>query len=446
MNFQRVSSVSGSDDGIVVLASELRMMLKARPDPESKSRRESLVTSTCVTVSHAVRGEGTRCRNSSTVRAAGDLAAEIRGALSRNGRRYFTSACHAGHAASGKHLVKRNYGEEFCFPPKDSAPLQSIHPRRRWQAGMLKHCSTAHEMDKQASRIRRVRRLWRRSTFKQSLARKSFANKTCASSHGLDRKFSDHSSASTSAQANGMGKMTTEGNIANDSLLNVYIQQSRLHLQSEPDPEPTVQAIEPQLKCQMQMCIEGHVPGNLVSMLGDAQLPGWSAHLILCLGGGATAAKPLACASRHTASSLLRDAVQLSAELRPIAQALVCASDWGCTEEVKFSHVHDSTLMLSVLTKFDIASSNRDQTSVGPEPICSDPLRSCMHTHGKRVGTSIAGLSKVVRRRTKAQAIEALRDSKANFEQVRVHRVGCLLANLAQRARSLSIRLVPTRS
>jgi len=259
MNFQRVSSVSGSDDGIVVLASELRMMLKARPDPESKSRRESLVTSTCVKVSHAVRGEGTRCRNSSTVRAAGDLAAEIRGALSRNGRRYFTSACHAGHAASGKHLVKRNYGEEFCFPPKDSAPLQSIHPRRRWQAGMLKHCSTAHEMDKQASRIRRVRRLWRRSTFKQSLARKSFANKTCASSHGLDRKFSDHSSASTSAQANGMGKMTTEGNIANDSLLNVYIQQSRLHLQSEPDPEPTVQAIEPQLKCQMQMCIEGHV-------------------------------------------------------------------------------------------------------------------------------------------------------------------------------------------
>jgi len=60
------------------------------------------------------------------------------------------------------------------------------------------------------------------------------------------------------------------------------------------------------------------------SVTGNGHLPGCLAHLTLLLGGGAAAARPLACAC--SALTLLPDSRRFAAELRPAAHALRCAA------------------------------------------------------------------------------------------------------------------------
>lgn len=191
---------------------------------------------------------------------------------------------------------------------------------------------------------------------------------------------------------------------------------------------------------------------NLASVVGDSQLPGWSARLILCLGGGARTAKPLACTNRHIAWSLLRDSVQLSAELRPIAQALTCASVWGDQEEGNFSCVQDSSTVLSALARLDIGPCNPALHS-DVALRCTGTASSCVDTLMLHADADASGLLPATdctvttkpRRQTRDRAMKALRDCKVNIEQVRVQRVGCLLSRLAERARSLSQRLAAPR-
>lgn len=194
----------------------------------------------------------------------------------------------------------------------------------------------------------------------------------------------------------------------------------------QPSAVAPLAAAPPFQQCQIQRSWTSRCTINLASIVGDAQLPGWSARLILHLGRGAHAAKPLACVSRDTAWSLLRDAVQLSAELRPIAHALAGASAWGDKEEIQFACVQNSGTMLSVFATLDIGS------SIVGESSASNRVRD--------EGALASELRRRPRRQTQVRAMDALHDSEVRFEQVRVNRVGCLLSNLAQRARSLSHR------
>lgn len=81
--------------------------------------------------------------------------------------------------------------------------------------------------------------------------------------------------------------------------------------------------------------------------------------------------------------------------------------------------------MLSVLARLDIRTTctAEESSTAGSGPVHAE--------------ASSPQLSVRPRRQTKERAMEALRDSEVNIEQVRVNRVGCLLANLARRVRSL---------
>lgn len=192
--------------------------------------------------------------------------------------------------------------------------------------------------------------------------------------------------------------------------------------------------IRPPQSCLTQQFSALKGVGNLASILGDAQLPGWSARLILCLGGGAGTARPLACASRQTSRNLMRDAVQLSAELNPVAQALARASSWGEQEEAKFSCFHGSAAMLSVLARLDVGTS-RTVESCNAEP--ANCVSMAVHSDTE---PSAAHLASGQRRQTTDRAREAVQETEVTIEKVRVQRVGCLLASLARRVRSLSHR------
>lgn len=297
----------------------------------------------------------------------------------RSGALSFTSAC-IGEPCGVSIMVEdvQASGDEDVHVPL--LPLQLQHPR------------------------------WRRSTFRQSMCRRlSSSEKLTAKSSrtGLRlkrlRRISERRLQQESAAVRDR-----------DSSEAIHI---HLPISDFESASPTVAPLKRLRRFSQRF---------LASIVGDAQLPGWSARLILCLGGGALTAKPLACASRHTAWSLLRDAMQLTAELRPTSQALSSALAWGDQEEMSFGSLKESATMLAVLTRLEISSCNAGS--------------SLRHVAGKRRGDS-HGASTRPRRRTRDRAVEILRHSEASLEQARVHRVGCLLKNLARRARSLSRRL-----
>lgn len=404
----------------------------------------------------------------------------------------------ASSAGSNPRVAKRSLkhvAASGCMPC-DVTTVHDARRRRRWRVGILVDAtskeniieSIANTQDEASGvatlggleechvpvlpLLRRRRRCWRTSSFRRSVSTMSahsqnvaqIAKKGAASKFKRLRRIRESGSQSESVSmhttlAGSSGKREVEhlermsecgrrpvmesrsvSFVAAPSLCEVLepsavtkspIEAAKLSLPGP--PQVTHRAAAPPLQ---QRLIRGSCTSlctsNLASIVGDAQLPGWSARLILYLGGGAPAAKPLACVSRDTAWSLLRDAVQLSAELRPIAHALAGASTWGDKEEIQFSCVQNSGAMLSVFATLDIGS-------------CSVGNNSAF----KRIGDNGAlalQLSGRPRRQTQVRAMDALRDSEVHIEQVRVNRVGCLLSNLAQRARSLSHRFTAHRS
>jgi len=185
-------------------------------------------------------------------------------------------------------------------------------------------------------------------------------------------------------------------------------------------------------------------PRGRASIVGDGQLPGWSARLVLLLGGGPLAAKPLACASRRSAQSLLRDALQVSAELRPVAVALACAADWGDREEIDFGSVQSSTGVLAALAPLELVADGHPAGDHRPSAAAVAALQeekdmTVAALQEEEDMTADAGCRSMrARRSTRHVVARVLLESRAEVDNARMRRVDCLLASLANRAWSLS--------
>jgi len=77
----------------------------------------------------------------------------------------------------------------------------------------------------------------------------------------------------------------------------------------------------------------GHHP----CLLGDPHLPGWTARLVELLGPSVACARSIASVGRRILRVLLDDAIQISAELRPMIREISGTQAWGCREEAVHS-------------------------------------------------------------------------------------------------------------
>lgn len=408
--------------------------------------------------------------------ATAELASEIRRVLIYDVEKTAESPFQVRGKGVQQSLVKR--GSQGGLAPPRTSDSQWVDPasqsrgaaqgarrRRRWCAGLLmpdgmpqiEVANARRELEEpQVSKLPfpRSRRRWRKSVLCPSLGKKSIQSyeppqsgkKGLASSFKRLKRISERGLRPYFVPMR--MSLVPQRSKERAALLSKRLRrigeerlQPALEIAVEPHKGPRWprSAAGPSQKVQVQGGSISQGSGNPPSIVGDAQLPGWSARLILYMGGGARTAKPLACASRYTAWNLLRDAVQLSAELRPIAQALACALAWGQREEGKFACVRDSATMLSVLTSFDISP-----CSLGRNLVIMPATAGLCAPLAQEESFASSGRSLVhkTRRQTKDCAKEALRDSKVHIERVRVHRVGCLLANLAQQVRSLSRRAI----
>lgn len=353
--------------------------------------------------------------------------------------------------------------------------LQSARKRRCWRAGVIASEGIFERQDKSKSRVdcdedvllaadaafhsqvghdatsdtrethhvpllplKRIRHRWRKSVFRRSLIRYSRSDRKSGSKKRADGAFKRLRRISERRLQRDF--MSSEGINAPHLVLATEANLPRKCLgHASKDDKPCLATTSKHLG----QAGEEDKP-CLATIIGDAQLPGWSARLILCLGGGALTAKPLACSSRHIAWSLLRDAVQLSAELRPIAQALACASVWGDQEESKFCRVQDSATILSILARLNIRPC---ELALASTSVRTDVAGVGSTAQVDKLGRDVISMpihGNKLRRQTKDRAVEALRHCQANLEQVRVQRVGCLLSHLAHQIRALSQRFLPS--
>lgn len=148
-------------------------------------------------------------------------------------------------------------------------------------------------------------------------------------------------------------------------------------------------------------------PGRRASVLGDGRLPGWSARLLLFLGGGALAARPMACASRRALRVLLSDAQQVCAELRPGVRALASTSDWRELEEAALANAKGHLGVLAALSQLERGGGR----CAGAEALAE--------VGGKRFGA--------LRRQV------TLVEAKSELEQARLRRLDRLLHDLEGR-------------
>lgn len=142
------------------------------------------------------------------------------------------------------------------------------------------------------------------------------------------------------------------------------------------------------------------------SLLGSSHVPGWSTRIALLMGGGLSAARPLACTCRAMASHLLRDAQQVSAEMGSTARELARVDSWGQQEDADLDHARCSAGILAVLSPLE-------PTLL---PACAAAGTSCTRT-------SRSGLR--CRRMM-------LMEVRAGVDNARIHRVGLLLAKMRE--------------
>lgn len=157
-----------------------------------------------------------------------------------------------------------------------------------------------------------------------------------------------------------------------------------------------------------------------ISVLGDGQLAGWSARVVLFLGRTPDAARALACTGTRIALMLLQDVQQLCAELRPNVRALLGPSPWGEQEKVSFDRASSLATILSVL--LPLRNILQLSTPVGRAGNCSRPCAIAQAKHAAFYQLAASGV----------RPSGTLQEVSFELEQVRVLRVCHALEGLAQ--------------
>jgi len=163
------------------------------------------------------------------------------------------------------------------------------------------------------------------------------------------------------------------------------------------------------------------------ALLGDGQLPGWSARLALLLGDDPRIARELASASRRSAWLLLTDAQQVCAELRPSVRALACADAWLEREESDLAHARTLAGILAALVPLEHAR-RMSSAGAGKRPAAGYDARSSLAKPREMVS-----LWASARRCSTDRRRQILAEATSELEQARLWRVHRLLGDLASR-------------
>ncbi|CAE8679389.1 unnamed protein product [Polarella glacialis] len=186
--------------------------------------------------------------------------------------------------------------------------------------------------------------------------------------------------------------------------------------------------------------LQATAAGPKKQVIGMPAVPGWSARLVLFLGGGAHSARPLACTSRKAAWDLLRDSQQISAELRHLFHTFrVANSDsWQLAEQVRLEQLQSMAGVLKALVPLEPRGPQAAVAVSAPGGFQTLAAVPRLLSRAVKRRSSVSSGSSVASRRARRRG---LTEATADLERARVLRVDLLLRDLAKHVTSTSRRL-----